>query len=174
MEWLRCSASPLHILVYQLTNRQTPAFILIFWYVGNCNFLQLFFLLCFPFLSGLVVENLESQDFNVRHFSQPPPNMLTLVNQNKFVSEDTITNSGMFDPNPIQEIGDPAPDIWVWGLEPGLGYLPHVRRRPRLFWNKIAFISHPDHLRTFWNKNGSWARTLLPPPRSKTTLPLLK
>ena len=24
-------------------------------------------------------------------------------------------------PNPIQEIGDPAPDIWVWGLEPGLG-----------------------------------------------------
>ena len=39
--------------------------------------------------------------------------------------------------NLFQEIEGPAPDIWVWGLEPGLGYLPHVRRRPRLFWNKF-------------------------------------
>ena len=31
--------------------------------------LQLFFLLCFPFLSGLiVVDNVESQDFNVRKY----------------------------------------------------------------------------------------------------------
>ena len=39
--------------------------------------------------------------------------------------------------NLFQEIEGPAPDIWVWGLEPGLGYLPHVRRRPRLFWNRF-------------------------------------
>ena len=27
----------------------------------------------------------------------------------------------------------PAPDIWVWRIHPGLGFVPHVRKRPRLF-----------------------------------------
>ena len=48
--------------------------------------------------------------------------------------------------NLFQEIEGPAPDIWVWGLEPGLGYLPHVRRRPRLFWNKFEHNLAPFFL----------------------------
>ena len=31
------------------------------------------------------------------------------------------------------EVEGPAPDIWVWGLHAGKGFLPHVRRRARLF-----------------------------------------
>ena len=31
----------------------------------------------------------------------------------------------------------PAPDIWTWGLHPlGLGYVPHVRKRQRLYLTK--------------------------------------
>ena len=33
----------------------------------------------------------------------------------------------------------PAPDIWTWGLHPlGLGYLPHVRKRQRLYLRKSS------------------------------------
>merc|ERR1711874_360202 len=33
----------------------------------------------------------------------------------------------------------PAPDIWSWGLHPlGLGYVPHVRKRQRLYLRKSS------------------------------------
>ena len=116
---------------------------------------QLFFLLCFPSFSGLVVDNLESQDFNVRQYilllsameiftsmlvssKHSSYKKLILIWRHKHKHKCEYSRMHLLDLNPFQEISDPAPDIWVWGIEPGLGYLPHVRRRPRLFWNKFC------------------------------------
>ena len=35
----------------------------------------------------------------------------------------------------------PLPDIWSWGLHPkGLGYVPHVRKRPRLYLSRLPNV----------------------------------
>ena len=38
-----------------------------------------------------------------------------------------------------EPLASPAPDIWTWGLHPlGLGYVPHVRKRQRLYLKKSS------------------------------------
>ena len=38
-----------------------------------------------------------------------------------------------------ESVASPAPDIWTWGLHPlGLGYVPHVRKRQRLYLRKSS------------------------------------